>query len=398
MKHKSLALLVSLSLCAGVMSPHVLAAQASTAVSYDMTQLAQNKTQLDETNLALKDLLSRADKALKRPVDPVVNKTLLPASGDKHDYYSFGPYWWPNPETKDGLPYIRKDGQTNPETKTEATDKQRMIMFAKDVTHLGLAYYFTDDQKYADKAIDQLKAWFIDEKTKMNPNMDYAQAIPGKVDGRGIGIIDSRLLIGVVDSVELLKPVLNDKDYQAIVAWFKDFNQWLLTSKNGFEEDNWHNNHGTWYDAQVVAFAIFTNDLEEAKKRLQITQMRRIGGHFDTEGKQKAELDRTRPWHYSNFNLEAYNLLGVYGEKLGVDVWNYEIDKHSLKKGYEFIASYVVEPDKWEYKEQKGMEPNAAYTNMLYAQAAYKLPVFDKSVAKLKQDQENQKKLVNLLF
>ncbi len=55
-----------------------------------------------------------------------MDKSLLAASGDKHDYYSFPPYWWPDPSKKDGMPYLRKDGETNPAANSDATDKKRM--------------------------------------------------------------------------------------------------------------------------------------------------------------------------------------------------------------------------------------------------------------------------------
>ncbi|CAH8234577.1 alginate lyase family protein [Vibrio aestuarianus] len=389
--------LITITLLSSAISFNILADDIR-FITYDGTTISQNKESIDKQNPALIKLLKEADKALKSPIDPVTNKTLMPASGNANDYFSFGPYWWPNPDTKDGLPYVRRDGEYNMDTKTAATDKQRLISFAHDVKDLGLAYYFTDDAKYADKAKQQINAWFVEPKTRMNPNMDYAQAIPGIVDGRGIGIIDSRLLIGVMDSIELIKPTLSDEEYQTIVQWFTDFNQWLLTSNNGFEEDNWHNNHGTWYDAQVVAFSIFTNDLETAKQRLRITQMRRIGSQFNIEGKQHAELERTQPWHYSNFNLEAYNLLGHYGELVGVDVWNYEIDKHSLKNGYRFIAEYVTQPDKWPYKEMTGFDASKAYTTMLNANKAYGDEVFSKALKSLKEDKKTAEKVETLLF
>ncbi|MFH0258390.1 alginate lyase family protein [Vibrio rumoiensis] len=388
---------IALTLLSSAISFHALADDIR-FITYDGTAISHNKETIDKQSPALQTLLKEANKALKSSIDPVTNKTLMPASGNAHDYFSFGPYWWPNPDTKDGLPYVRRDGEYNMDTKTAATDKQRMITFAHDVKELGLAYYFTDDAKYAEKAKQQLNAWFIDPKTRMNPNMDYAQAIPGIVDGRGIGIIDSRLLIGVMDSVELIKPTLRADEYKSIVKWFADFKDWLLTSNNGFEEDNWHNNHGTWFDAQVVAFSIFTNDLDTAKQRLRITQMRRIGSQFDIEGKQHAELERTQPWHYSNFNLEAYNLLGHYGDLVGVDVWNYEIDKHSLKNGYRFIAEHVTQPDAWPYKELKGFDASKAYTTMLNANKAYGDEVFSKALKSLQENKKTAAKVETLLF
>ncbi|USD63152.1 alginate lyase family protein [Vibrio sp. SCSIO 43140] len=367
-------------------------------ISYDESAMEYNKQHLYIKKNSFEMLVQKANKALEADIDPVTNKTLLPASGDKHDYFSFGPYWWPNPDTKDGLPYVRRDGEYNMATKSAATDKHRFIRFAKDVTDLGLAYYFTDDKAYADKAVAQLNAWFVDPTTRMNPNLNHAQAIPGIVDGRGIGIIDSRLLIPVLDSINILKDEIEPSQYEAIVAWFSDFNDWLLTSNHGFEEDNWHNNHGTWYDAQVAAFAIFVGDDDIAKKRLRITQMRRIGSQFDMNGRQHGELERTRPWHYSNFNLEAYNHLGHFGDKLGVDVWLYEVDKHSLKKGYEYIAQHANKPTEWKYKELKGFDGSKAYVNLLYAQKAYGSPLFTDALSELGKEKVNSKKVANLLF
>lgn len=367
-------------------------------ITYDVQALEKNKAHLSEKEPAFNELIKKADKALKSEVDPVTNKTLLPASGNKHDYFSFGPYWWPNPDTKDGLPYVRRDGEYNMATKSSATDKQRFIKFAKDVTDLGLAYYFTDDQRYAEKVVEQLDAWFVNPETMMNPHLEYAQAIPGIVDGRGIGIIDSRLLIPVIDSVSMVKEHLTKSQYESITNWFEKFNDWLVTSDHGFEEDNWHNNHGTWYDAQVVAFSLFVGEEDLAKKRLRITQMRRVGGQFDDQGRQHAELERTRPWHYSNFNLEAYNYLGHFGELLDVDVWNYEVDKHSLKEGYGYIASYIAENKKWEHKELKGFDPNKAYRNILYANDAYNNQSFERALSELKKEKSNLKKVENLTF
>ncbi|MDR2008451.1 MAG: alginate lyase family protein [Alphaproteobacteria bacterium] len=372
---------------------------ASDFISYNEATLKFNKEHISKNNEALVALIALADKALANPIDPVTNKTLLPASGNAHDYYSFGPYWWSNPDTADGLPYIRKDGETNPATRTSATDKDRQIKFSNDVMHLALAYYFTDDKKYANKAVAQLRAWFIDPKTKMNPHLKYAQAIPGIVDGRGIGILDTRLFINVMDSVILLKPVLSDSDYKAITKWYSELLTWMLNSPEGFEEDNWHNNHGTWFDAQVVAFALFTNQKDIANKRLQITQMRRIGGHFDIKGEQIAELERTLPWHYSNFNLEGYGLLGHYGEIAGVDIWGYDMDGHNLKNGFTLIAKTVINPKGWAYatKTEK-FNPNEAYLAMLYASTAYEDPIFKQALTVLKKDSSNAKNINNLLF
>src|SRR5207302_773663 len=78
-------------------------------------------------------------------------KRRVPPSGDKHDYVSMGPYWWPNPAKRGGLPYVRRDGERNPEMRDDY-DAPRLAATTGAVTTLGLAYYFTDDEKYARRA------------------------------------------------------------------------------------------------------------------------------------------------------------------------------------------------------------------------------------------------------
>lgn len=322
---------------------------------------------------AYKRLIASADKALNQPLYSVMDKSLTAASGDKHDYYSFPPYWWPDPSKKDGLPYIRKDGETNPAANSDATDKKRLNSMSNDVWSLALAWHFSQNKAYAEKARDQLVNWFINPQTRMNPNLQYAQAIPGINEGRGIGLIDSRALVDVIDAIELLRPanVISEEQYQQLKQWYGDFYHWMTTSQNGFEEDNWHNNHGTYYDLQAASFALFSGKTEEAKKRLQITQLRRIANQFDIEGRQMAELERTRPWHYSNFNLEAYNKLGRLGEVAGVDVWNFSLDGHSLRQGYQYIAGFVHSDTPWPWKDIDKMNDKKALVNIVSAARAW---------------------------
>ncbi|CDL21206.1 Putative exported protein precursor [Klebsiella pneumoniae IS53] len=244
---------------------------------------------------------------------------------------------------------------------------------SQDVSTLALAWYFSHDARYAQKAAAQLKTWFLDPQTRMNPNLQYAQAIPGINNGRGIGIIDSRALVEVVDAIALLQSsaVLSEKDVSALKQWFGEYYHWMTTSQNGFEEDNWHNNHGSYFDMQAVTFALFSGKTDEAKQRLYLTQLRRIAGQFDIEGRQMAELERTRPWHYSNFNLEAYNRLGRLGEKAGVDIWNFTLDDHSLRKGYQYIAGFINSDTPWPWKDIDNMDDQKALRNIATAAHAW---------------------------
>ena len=365
-----------------------LAAAPSQFYTWDPAELALAKQKVaarDPLYLpSYENLVKDADAALGHKRYSVVDKSLLPASGDRHDFFSFGPYWWPDPSKKDGLPYIRKDGLHNPASSTDATDASRIGHFTHDVQALALAWYFTGEKKYADKAAALARAWFLAPDTRMNPNLDYGQAIPGRVNGRGIGIITSRNLIDVMDGLALLQPTgaLSDAENEAVRGWYRDYLDWLLNSRNGFEESNAHNNHGTWYSAQVVAYALYTNQPAVAKRELEIAKIRRIPGQIDREGKLIAELERTRPSGYVNFALEAFGDLGRYGELAGEAVWAHGQDAHNIEQGYRYVARYV-NGDKWPYKEIDPKEGSAdgvnlhAMQNMLVAARAYKdEPVF----------------------
>jgi hypothetical protein len=380
-------LLCAAWLTAGL-SGAALAASPSQFYTYDPAGLALAKQKLAAHDRlyqpSYEALLKDADAALTHRRYSVVDKTLAPASGDKHDFFSFGPYWWPDPAKKDGLPYIRKDGVHNPASSTDGTDSTRMGKFSHDVTVLALAWYFTGEQKYATKAGELARAWFLTPETRMNPNLDYGQAIPGRVNGRGIGIISSRSLIDVMDSLALLQPTdaLSDAENAGVRAWYRDYLNWLLSSRNGFEESNAHNNHGTFYSAQVVAYALYTGQQDVAKRELDITKIRRIAGQIDREGKLIAELERTRPSGYVNFALEAFGYLGRYGELTGQKVWEHGEDAHSIVQGYRFVARYV-NGEKWPYPEIDPKEGSVdginkhAMHNMLAAARAYKSePVF----------------------
>ncbi|MFP4250352.1 MAG: alginate lyase family protein, partial [Armatimonadota bacterium] len=159
----------------------------------DPDRLVEARRRVEEEDSALQPAVERlmrdAESALEEGPFTVVDKPMMPPSGDKHDYMSVGPYWWPNPDTDDGLPYVRRDGETNPERREY--DNVGLSAMGKAVTTLGLAHFFTGDERYAEHAATLLRTWFLDEDTRMNPHLTYGQAIPGRVDGRGIGIIDT---------------------------------------------------------------------------------------------------------------------------------------------------------------------------------------------------------------
>ncbi|MCX6887866.1 MAG: alginate lyase family protein [Verrucomicrobia bacterium] len=294
---------------------------------------------------ALKKLITDADKALAVVPPSVMQKTKVPPSGDKHDYMSIAPYYWPNPATKDGLPYQRKDGKVNPESREEAAnDTLRARLVGTTVETLALGYYFTGDEKYAEHAAKVLRTWFLDSATKMTPHFRFAQAVPGVNDGRGTGILEARGLADAADAAILLvgSKHWSAADQQALLAWGSAYFEWLTTSKNGQDEHAAKNNHGTWYDVQAVKWALLLGRMDKAKELCVAAGPGRIGVQIEPDGKQPLELARTASFSYSCFNLRALSALAGLGEHVGVDLWQHKTkDGRSLVVALDFLVPYL---------------------------------------------------------
>lgn len=308
---------------------------------------------------AYKALLARADKALDGPSYAVTEKTRVPPSGDKHDYISMGPYWWPDPAQPTGEPYIRKDGEVNPERNTNAFDAVRMDSMASAVEALSLAYYLTDDARYATKAAQLLRAWFLDPATRMNPSMSYAQGVPGRTLGRAEGVLDTFRLLRVVESIGLLAPsgAIRPAEQKALEHWFEAYVQWLQNGATAKEEQAAQNNHGIWYDYQLATFSLFARRPDLAKATIAGAGKTRIDPQIDPDGKMPKELARTRGLHYSYFALEPLVGMAELGPCVGVDLWGYKGPKgQGIRAALDYLAPYVGEEAAFPYKELKPRE------------------------------------------
>lgn len=314
----------------------------------------------------LQVILKNADKILAMKPESVMDKGVTPSSKSKHDYMSMAPYWWPDTTKADGLPYIRKDGVRNPIIK-KITDHQFLDNLENRCRFLSLAYYFTGEEKYAAKAQQLLNVWFLDPNTKMNPNLDYAQAIPGRNEGRGNGIIESRALVNIADWVCLLvdAKAFSGADRDGIKTWYKDYLNWMLTSKNGIEESKAKNNHGTHYDAQVAAFALFVGDVPLAKSIVNGTK-KRLALQIDSEGKQPLELARTNAYSYSTMNLDGWFNLAMVGDKVGVDLWS------ELQQAVDWLTPYALNEKPRTHTQLAEYKSSEMHKLLLISSAKYK--------------------------
>jgi hypothetical protein len=317
-------------------------------------------------------IVKNAEEFLLVKPESVMDKSLTPISNSKHDYMSMGPYWWPDPSKPDGLPYIRKDGVRNPEIK-KISDHQFLDNLENRCKYLSLAYFFTENEKYAAKAQELLLVWFLNPATKMNPNLNYAQAIPGINNGRGIGIIESRALVNIGDWICLLDGAksLNNNDKIKIKDWYKAYLNWMLTSKNGLDEQQALNNHGTHYDVQIASFALFLGDIPLAKKIL-IDTKKRIGVQITFDGKQPLELERTNAYAYSTMNLDGWFNLAILGDKSGVDIWSYtDVKGGNLHKALNWLIPYAFEEKSRDYQQINPYRISEMYRLLIIASRKY---------------------------
>lgn len=376
-------------------------AQTSRVLLMNAERLAGIKEKIqqqDATTLALvKALRKQADELLNKKPISVTDKAFTPVSGDKHDYMSQAPYFWYDSTKPNGLPYMRKDGVRNPEI-NKITDHRCLNELDNACRILALAWYCTSEKKYAAKATALLQYWFINDATKMNPNLNYAQAIPGINNGRGIGIIETIALTGIADAVVLLKGAntLTEKDYNLIQQWYTQYLNWMLTSKNGNEEHAAKNNHGTWFYVQAIDFALFTGNNVKAKELINEAK-KRMDSQINKDGKMQLELDRTNGLGYSTFNLQAWFRVATLAQLTGTNLWQYVNQQGAgIRTALDWLTPYALGQKTWTYQQISEYKKNNIYTLLLQAAAAYNDPKYTALAKQLDSDVDDT--LIDLLY
>ncbi|WP_460553911.1 alginate lyase family protein [Hymenobacter daeguensis] len=373
--------LVLLFLVWWAMSAPALAAATAAPAAFillDPAALAAYKTAYQAGHqpeaARVQELLREASAALRRGPYTITTKPQTPPSGDKHDYISQAPYWWPDPARPDGKPYIQKDGLRNPESEA-MKDSETLGKLCADVQKLGLAYYFAGNEDYARRATRLLQVFFLDPATRMNPNLNFGQGIPGINNGRNFGIIETRHLVNIPEALALLSgsPSVDAAVVGGVKAWFRDFTTWLTTSPVALPEGAAKNNHGTFYDTQVVDFALFTGNPALAKTTLQQQTWPRVAVQFEPDGAQPLELARTRPWNYTGMNMQGWVRLALMAPHVGLDLWHYATpDGRGLRTGVEWFRPYLLGRKKMEKADAAGTSDNLALD--VYAQASRAYP------------------------
>jgi len=304
---------------------------------------------LDINGIEHNRVLAAADRYLKQRPVTITAAHSSRSAGGPHDFFSEGDYWWPDPANPNG-PYIQRDGMTNPDN--FVAHRQALMRFSVQAGALSAAWAITRQRRYADHAAAHLCAWFLDERTRMNPNLQYAQAIHGRTTGRGIGIIDTIHLVEIVRGASVIENsgALKTAERDGIRDWFSSYLNWLTTSKNGGEERDAKNNHGTCWVMQAAEFARYTGNrgvTDFCRERFKTALL----GQMAPDGSFPQELRRTKPYGYSLFNLETMAAAcQILSGSSGEDLWRFELpDGRSLRRGAAFMYPYIEDKSKWPY-------------------------------------------------
>ncbi|MBS1370358.1 MAG: alginate lyase family protein [Lentisphaeria bacterium] len=316
---------------------------------------------------ALDELRGRRKALLKQPpISVTLNKRLPSPGGDPRDFTSCGPYWWPDPARPDGLPYIRRDGEFNPDFK--AYDQIRINDMSKWVTAGALLWHFDRDEAAAAKAVELARIFFIDEATRMNPHMRYAQAIPGRTGGRVEGIIDTIPLADLVNMFVLLKdaPAMKPEYYRALQQWFESYTRWLLTDRMARQDFGRKQNHGLSYHAQIIAYASFCGNGKLAAEHLEIMRGLIVNA-VDERGFLPEETVRTRSWHYSAFALQMIFRAAGAGRARGADLLDpASASGQAVRRAVDRMLGCWLDPaDRWPYPVPDGPPEPAAFGNVV---------------------------------
>lgn len=288
-------------------------------------------------------IITLADKYLQSNPVSVAYK-MISYSGNKNNYESISIYYWKNEVTGQ---YEYRDGICNPEYKK--FDYPKLLLFTNRLKYLSLAYFITRNAKYLNSYLQQINVWFIDHKTRMNPNFQYSQLVPGINNNQGThGLIDAYHFIYVLNSLYMMKKNIPSKNEIVIKQWFRDFALWIENSQMGRNEKNMRNNHGIAYDILMYAIYSYLENYSECQMLIDSFQ-RRLENQIMPSGRQPYELSRTSAYKYSVFNLGHIIDFCTLLECKGVSY--YKDNRKLIDAAFDFLIEYESEKERFPYQE-----------------------------------------------
>lgn len=348
------------------------------------------------TQDAVRRLRAAADLRLKEGPWSVTTDRPKDVELDLHDYYSEAPYWWPDP-AKPGGPFLRKDGQVNPARFN--ANRNALTSMCDAVFTLGTAAFLLDESRYAQRAARIINTWFVNPKLRMNPSLEYAQAVPGMDTGSGAGILDGRSFIRAIQGMEFLSQTgaWDPKDQAAVHKWFDEYLRWLTRSKAAEDEKDSGNNHASWWTAQVAAIATFQGDQPTEQMAFNFYRDHIFPRQIRHNGSAPREEARNRSLSYSLFNVEAYTVICRIAQVRGVDLWSVQSrNRATVATVIDYLAPYLADPHKWTKEQIDAVQTDGLYF-LAFAGMGLKKPEYIALYRKIERPESAWLSLVDLL-
>ncbi|MBX7073357.1 MAG: alginate lyase family protein [Pirellulales bacterium] len=343
--------------CAAPVRAWAEAGGAARTFIINLDYLDQSKAQYQagdaKTVATVNALIGRANTVMNWGPWSVLDDGLMPPSGDPHDYLSYGSYWWPNPDTPDGLPWIARDGYINP---ANDGDLRSLGQFSQAAESLGLAYYMTGDERYSTALARDLRTWFLDPATRMNPVQKYGLIIPGISDKSFDTAGFRNTMRTIFDSAGILEmsPNWSASDKTALQQWAHDFATFIDNSDEGQAQFEDPANHGTNFDVNKAILNLYSGDLGKAHEAIQYYLDQRMPGQFAANGEQIFEMGRANNFLYHRYHLGVVFDLAQMATNYfpDLDVWNHVTpDGASLQSAVQFMLPYFTGELEWPYFE-----------------------------------------------
>ena len=345
---------------------------------FNPQDLAQMKLKVQERHPAFEgkflELINEADRELALGPYSVMEKKQIPPSGDKHDYISLARFYWPRPNQKEGLPYIHRDCEMNPEIFNDVYDYSKKNQMVRAGVLLCLTYYLTEDERYAAHAALIARTWFLNHDTCMNPNLNFSQIKPGMTNQNHFGIIEGHTFPFLFESYNLLKgsQFWTDSDILRMEEWGSKYLEWLLTSSIGINECITSNNHASWYDVQLIYFSLCTHQRHIAEEHIEKFTFKKLKSQFAKDYSQPHEMKRKKNYYYSLFNLQALFYCALLGKHVGKDLWEMEKQNEgTLRKGLEYLLPYIENDKHWKNGELSTTDFKELSSLLLIAASIY---------------------------
>jgi hypothetical protein len=362
-------------------------------INFDVLQYVKERYQqgAQDAVSAVDHLIREADEQLARGPFSVMQKKTVPPSGNRHDYMSLHLFSWPNPDSPNGMPYLRRDGIRNPDYKK--FDRVPLGDLCTAVKTLGLAYFLTGIASYGAYASRLIKVWFLDESTRMNPNLNFASYAPGRqINQDGSGIIGSLNFTRLLDAVGFLDghPDWSTDHKRQLQTWFSAYREWMLTGRSGMTDRMLKNNLGLWYDVQVLVYSLFVGDDSFVKQYAETTSRSRIAQQIESSGQMTHETVRALGLGYTEYSLNALLDLATLAQHAGIDLFNYQTsDGRGIRKALDWAIPYFLKPLSWPYQQIDEFQPGKCVPHLYRFARAYHDPSLIETAKKLQGWEKN---------